>query len=120
MGINKIQEVISTILLIGIVLSASFVLIGGSILLIKNGDDAMNRASMYIKPYPVSAKNLWHDAKSFNTLGIIEIGIIMLVLTQLLRIALLIFYYIKERDHWFTAFTTYIILMLSASLLWHK
>lgn len=120
MGINKIQEVIGIILLIGTVLSASLVLIGGSTLLIKNGNDTMSRAKMYKRPYTVTIKKLWRDATSFNTLGIIEIGILMLVLTQLLRVTLLTFYYISERDCWFTTFTIYIILMLSASLMWHQ
>ena len=111
---NKIEKCIGLFLLTGILISASFVCIGGILFLIQHGSETIRTD---ILPSPLSRQAMWQLAFSFSPLGMIELGLLLLVLTQLLRVALLCGFYAAIRDYWFTGISAFILLVMVYSVL---
>lgn len=117
-AIRKIEDIIGLVLLFGITLSAITVLIGGTLFLLQHGNETLQSELGQILIYPTTSRELWLIALSFTPIGIIELGLLMLVVTQILRVALLAWYYISIRDYWFILCCVFILAMLIYSLFW--
>lgn len=109
---KETRNIISWILTVGTLFSAGLVLIGGIFYLIQHGGD--NASSELLNPSTIytSVISIWHAALQFSPLGIIALGVVALVLTQLLRVGLLIIYYFSIRDYWFTCICLFVFLTL--------
>ena len=115
---NKMQDYMSIILLIGIFASIILVLLGGSLYLIQYGNESYLTSLPLTDAYHPTINQVWHIALSFTPLGLITLGLLMLVLTQMVRVALLIWFYAMLEDYWFTIISTFILFVLMYSLLW--
>jgi uncharacterized membrane protein len=106
------RNIIGWILTIGTIFSALLVLVGGIIYLYQSG---MENALPQLAHPPViytSFSQIWQAAINGNSLGIIALGVIALVLTQVLRVGLLIVYYLSIRDYKFTLISLFVFLTL--------
>lgn len=114
---KETRNIISWILTIGTLFSAGLVLIGGIFYLIQHGGD--NASSQLLNPSTIytSIGSIWQAATSFSPLGIIALGVLSLVLTQLVRVGLLIIYYFSIHDYWFTFICLFVFLTLVYGLL---
>lgn len=109
---KKMEELISMVLIIGTLLSAAFVIIGGTLYLLQNGSENVHTELLQNNAYPTSIKQIWIIALSFSPLGMIELGLLLLVATQILRVGLLAWFYAYIRDYRFTCMSLFILLML--------
>jgi len=98
---------IGSIMLIGALVSAVFALLGGVAYLMEHGNDIAN----YEKFNPL----LSHVKNYFSPNGFIELGIFTLVFTQLLRVALVTWLFIKEKNWAFVIFSLFVLAILIAS-----
>jgi uncharacterized membrane protein len=112
-----IERKIGALLLIGTLISTMIVLIGGIWYLWQYGDDNMQFELLRSIPEATTVSEVWRVAFSFTPLGIVQLGLLALVGTQLLRVALLFAYYIKIRDLWFSIFCGFVMLVLIYSFL---
>lgn len=115
---RSIEKKISLILLAGTLLSTAIVLLGGIWYLSQHGAEDMQFALLRSAPTPHSVAEVWQFALSFTPLGIVQLGLLILVATQLLRVAMLCFFYIKTRDYWFTLISCFVLLVLIYSFVW--
>lgn len=115
---KKMQEVIGLVLLFGTLLSAVLVLVGGILYLIQNGTQSIHFALTPSSVYRNPVIQIGEIFRSFSPLGIVELGLLTLVVTQILRVALLFFFYATQRDYWFSFISLFIFLTLIYSLLW--
>ncbi len=67
---------------------------------------------------PHNIKEIWLSVRALTPLGIVQLGLFTLVLTQILRVALLLVYFIQQRDRWFIAISTFIFITLLYSFIW--
>jgi uncharacterized membrane protein len=111
-SIKKMQALISILLLIGIFISALLVIIGGTLYLVQYGHNNWQTELLQADTYQLSVIHLWETALSFTPVGMIELGLLSLVATQILRVALLCWFYTAQRDYWFMFFTFFILLVL--------
>lgn len=112
---RKIEEIISVLLLIGIFVSTALVLVGGILFLWQSGNENILALPLI---HQSNLTEVWQFAFSFTPLGIIELGLLSLVMIQVLRVALLCGFYIITRDIWFTAISTFILCVLVYSIVW--
>lgn len=113
--VRKIEEVIGLVLLLGTLLSALFVLIGGMLFLFQHGNENLHTAILTAALKPNNIFQIWKYAFSFSALGIIELGLLLLVMTQVVRVALITGFYIWIRDYWFILISGFILLVLIIS-----
>jgi len=118
--IKKIEEMISMILTIGILISTSLVLIGGFMYLLQFGNHDMNTELSQTVSYATNMKFIWQSALSVSPLGLIELGLLALVATQILRVGLLVWFYSAIHDYVFTLISLFILFTLIYSLIWRN
>lgn len=117
-SVKKLQEIMGILLLIGISLSASLVCIGGLLFLWQHGGESIQTEWMQLSTAPINRSSIWQLAFSFTPLGMIELGLLLLVFTQIIRVALLCGFYAVIKDYWFTFISTFILCVLVYSFFW--
>jgi len=111
------QAMMGRILLIGLLISILFVSVGGTSYLYHHGLATVQHELIHLSPYLLNSKQMHFMALLSTPLGLVEVGLLLLVITQIVRIALLVGFYAVLRDGWFTFFSTFILLTLLYSLL---
>lgn len=106
---------IAWILNVGIILSLGLVILGGLVLLYRHGGQPID--TMILQPAQITINPFltWRAALALSPISLIELGLLALVGTQVLRILLLLIYYIVTRDIWFTVFSCFILLIMLTS-----
>lgn|SRR3990167_8213717 len=115
---HRLQSTISWLLLIGMLVSACLVFFGSTLFLFKHGQVTIQSGLLQFEPQQSSILSVWQFAFSLTPQGIIQLGLLSLVATQLLRVALLCYFYIITRDLWFTLINAGILLLLIYSTFW--
>lgn len=117
---TKIERMIGVLLLLGTMTSALLVLVGGIWYLSLHGGEDMQTEMLASDAYSVKISQIWHILFALTPLSLIELGLIALVTTQLLRVALLVWFYANQRDYRFTGISLFILLTLLYSFIWQK
>lgn len=108
---KKIDKVNSVLLLAGTLLSSLSVLIGGTLYLMQHGHELIKyNGSLFFTPF--SIKSAVYAALSYSPEGMIEIGILLLIFTQTLRVFLLSLFYFIQKDYRFLAISLYVLIAL--------
>lgn len=118
MTVKQMNSMTSMILLIGTCLSLFLVTLGGAMYLFEYGHHPLEYHVLRSAPTPTTVMHIWQFALSFSSVGIIELGLLLLVATQTIRVALLCLFYLITRDYFFTFISLFILLMLIYSSLW--
>lgn len=118
---KTMQKLLGAILLSGTLISLAIVTIGGVLYLMQNGTDLMSFSELRIPPnQAMTTQQIWTLAFSFSPLGIVALGLLLLVTTQLLRVGLLLIYYTAIRDYWFILISGFILAVLAYSFIWRE
>jgi uncharacterized membrane protein len=115
---KKIENFIVLILIIGTLISVGLVVFGGASYLIQHGFQPLQ--AHLIKPINKSAASILQDIFTFSSFSMINLGVLVLVLVQILRVGLLVWFYYSIRDKWFTLISAYILIILLYGLFWRR
>ncbi|MGE3920963.1 MAG: DUF1634 domain-containing protein [Gammaproteobacteria bacterium] len=104
-------------LLIGALICVGAVSIGGLFYLIQHGSEAV---PLFIYPSKQSLllttiRDVFSAVLKLYALGIIQLGLFMLLMVQLLRVVLTTWFFIKLRDKIFICFSVFIFIILFLS-----
>ncbi len=117
---TRIQLQIGQLLLVGIVIAVVIASLGGIYYLTLTGHESIYTQTFYTqKPQPLSLDDIWLGMIHLTPLGIVQFGVFTLVFTQLFRVLLVTWYFVKTRDKIFTAISGFILLVVTYSLLWN-
>ncbi len=120
LSVKKMEEFIGVVLLIGTLLSAVLVIIGGVMYLLQHGSENVQYELLQTSIARTTIKQIWQYAFSFTPLGIVELGLLMLVATQTVRVALLCWLFTMIRDYRFLMISVFILIMLIYSSFWRN
>lgn len=112
----KLKQILGQLLQVGIILSILFVLIGGAGFLLQHGSENYQNNIFLMTSYDIDIIKIWND-HLYSPIGFIELGLLMLVIMQVLRVAALSLYYILTRDYWFILFSIFILSVILYSLI---
>lgn len=115
---RTLEDGIGLILLFGTCLALLLVTLGGSWYLWQNANLTISFGTPDANNYPHNMKEIWLSIRTLTPLDIVQLGLFTLVLTQILRVMLLLMYYIQQRDRWFTLISTFILFVLLYSFIW--
>lgn len=106
-------------LIIGAVLLATVVVcIGGIMYLWQHGTDRISYELFQGEPKASTTfLGIWSEAFSFSARGIIQLGLLLLVIGQSVRVLLTLCLFAKEKDYFFSIVSLVILVILIASLL---
>lgn len=102
---------------ISIIISIVFVMIGGISFLMQHGSESLHDNIFLATSYDIDILTIWKSEWLFSPIRLIELGLLTLVMAQILRVALLSYYYIVIRDYWFMLFSIFILSITLYSLL---
>jgi uncharacterized membrane protein len=122
---TELQRLIGTTLRIGVMAASATGIVGGVIFLAAHGGQTVSfhefagAASPYTSPWQMLRQALaWHSADHANQgLAITQLGILLLMLTPIIRVAFSIVAFAKERDRVYVGITSTVLVILVGSLL---
>lgn len=105
---------VSRWLRVGVVLSAAVIIVG-LVLFFMEGSSGYPGSS-----YPHSLPDIVSGIASFKPYAVITAGLILLILTPVLRVAISIWVFVREGDKLYTGITTLVLLILIISFILGK
>jgi uncharacterized membrane protein len=115
---KRLEVIIGYTLRIGVVAAAVIVLIGGILYLAQN-----HAAVPHYQTFQAASKRsdnllgIIRNVQAFNSLGIIQLGLLVLIATPILRVALSVVAFALERDLLYVVATLIVLGILLYSLL---
>jgi uncharacterized membrane protein len=116
---ERYRLIMGQIVLVGLLISFILTLYGGIAFLIKQGEATDYLEAFRKPPIAVNSEKIWKDAFNIFPHGLILSGILVLILSQLLRVALVAWYYFKLHDFKFFWLSSFILAVLIYSLFWN-
>lgn len=114
---HRTESVIGSLLRIGVLLSAAFVLSGGLIYLVRHGASAPDYRMFHGEPTDLSTlSGILSYALSVHGRGIIQLGLLILIATPVARVAFSVVAFALERDRLYVAITLVVLSVLLLSL----
>jgi uncharacterized membrane protein len=115
---ERIDQVIGNLLRFGVLVSALVVLAGGILYLDREGakpateQPAFHETSAHRRPPLAIIRDAWH----LRSGGIIELGLLLLILTPIARVVFSVVAFALQRDWAYVAFTLLVLAILLYSL----
>ena len=116
-GDRDAEKVIAALLRAGIAISASVVLLGTVLYLARHTSEPIE--FRLFRGEPAQSRRLGdivRDAAALRSRGVLQLGVVLLVATPVLRVAFSVGAFIAERDWLYVAFTTIVLGILLYSL----
>ena len=107
------ELVIARLLRAGIALSAAVVLFGVVLYLARHGGERVDFG--FFHGEPARSRRLWdivRDAGALHGRGVLQLGVVLLIATPVLRVAFSVAAFIAERDWMYVVFTAIVLGLL--------
>lgn len=114
---EKMDLIIGNILRVAVIISALFVIVGAAIYLWRHGME-MPKYGVF-SGIPRGLGNLGEiiaDAWQVKSLGIIQLGLLILIFTPVARVAYSVFAFLVQRDYMYVVFTLIVLTILLLSI----
>ncbi|AMV60301.1 Hypothetical protein ADU72_1356 [Pediococcus damnosus] len=103
---NQIELIIGQVLRIGVIISAAVILIGILLLAVTG------KTGYAPNVYPITVKSITAGILALKPFAIMMLGLFLLILTPVLRVAVSIYAFAKEKDHLYVWITTFVLVIL--------
>lgn len=114
----RMEQIIGNLLRAGVVLAAAVVFVGGVMYLVQHGSAAPDYHTFHAVPENLrSLPGIMQEAMALQSRGIIQFGLLLLVLTPVSRVAFSAIGFLEERDKMYVMITLIVFLVLLFSLL---
>jgi len=115
---QKVENVIGTLLRVGVLTSALVVLFGGAIYLARHGRSTVDYRIFQGEPADYrQISGIVHEALHLRGRGIIQLGLLLLIATAIARVIFALFGFAAEKDRMYAGFTAIVLVILLYSLL---
>jgi uncharacterized membrane protein len=116
-----LEQIIGNLLRAGVALSAVVVLAGGIAFLLHYGGGRPDYHTFHSEPNTLrSVGAIIHDAAQLDSRGIIQLGLLLLILTPIARVVFSIFAFAMEGDRLYVLITLLVLGVLLYSLLFSR
>lgn len=119
---DKQQEhILGVLLRAGVVLAAVVVLAGGVLYLVQHGGERADYHTFRGVPANLhGVTNVLHDARALHSEGILQLGLLLLILTPIARVVFSAIGFAMEGDRMYVVITLIVLGVLIASLIAFK
>ncbi len=115
---QRIENMVGNLLRAGVSISAFVVLVGGVIYLARHGRSPADYRVFQGEPTDLKTlRGILREAIGFRGRGIIQLGLLLLIATPVVRVALSIWGFAEEHDRLYMIFTGVVLVVLLYSLL---
>jgi uncharacterized membrane protein len=114
---ERVDEIISAILRVGVSLAALLVLVGGIYYLIRHGSEIPNYRTFHGQPRQLrTIPGIIDFAAHSHSRGIIELGLLLLIATPIARVIFSVLAFAKQRDRLYVVVTSIVLGVLVYNL----
>jgi len=114
---RRLEVVIGYTLRIGVITAAVIVLIGGVLYLIENGSTAPHYHAFYAASrHSQNLSGIVRNIRAFNSDGIMQLGLLVLIATPIVRVLFSVVVFALERDLLYVVATLIVLGILLYSL----
>jgi uncharacterized membrane protein len=111
------EELIGTLLRVGVTLAAAVVLFGGTVYLVRHGLAAPRYHVFVGEPTDLrTLSGIVKDALAFQGRGLIQLGLLLLIATPIARVAFSVAAFALQRDRLYVVVTLIVLAVLIYSL----
>ena len=115
---QQVEITISVLLRVGVTLTAVIVILGGVLYLIHNGHDIPEDHIFRGEPADLrQIPGVLHDVLALEGRGVIQLGILLLILTPVARVAFSVFAFWQQGDRLYIIVTLIVLVILVHGLL---
>lgn len=117
---DQLESVMGNLLRIGVLLAAAVVAAGGIFYLVQHHSEPVNYSHFQSEPAPLkSIPGIIHETAALHSTGIIQLGLLLLIATPILRVLCAVFGFGLERDFLYTIVSLIVLAVLLYSLFGH-
>jgi len=114
---EKLDITISILLAVGLAVAALVVVVGGGFYLVKYGSGVTHYAVFRGEPSDLrSISGIWQDAIALRSRGLIQLGVLLLILTPIARVVFSAFAFLWRRDYTYVLVTLIVLGVLVFNL----
>lgn len=115
---RRLQNILGNLLRIGVTISAAIVLWGGCVYLVRHAHEPADYRVFRGEPSEFrTIPGVIHSVLNYRGRGLIQLGLLFLIATPIVRVAFSILGFAIERDNLYMAFTAFVLIVLLYSLL---
>ena len=114
---EHMDELIGLLLRVGVILAACIVLVGGVVYLAGHPYSSDYRVFRGEPERLRVVSGIFSDALAFHAQGLIQLGLLVLILTPIARVTFSVFAFLYQRDWMYVLFTLIVLALLLSSLL---
>ena len=116
---KDVSSIIGKFLLFAVIISSALMAVGGMLYLLQHHQEVVNFGSFHSEPTKfTSLPAMFHDAFSLGSGGLIQVGLLLLFITQILRVGLTACSFLKLKNNLFFGISLFIFLVLMISFVW--
>lgn len=117
MNDERIDQIIGDLLRIAVILSAVFVITGAVIYLMRHGTEMPDYSVFTGVPKDLRGlREIIEAAWRIRSVGIIQLGLLLLIATPVARVIFSVFAFLIQRDYMYVVFTLIVLSVLLLSL----
>lgn len=114
---RKVEDIIGNLLRAGVILAATVVFLGAVVYLVRHGNSPASYRVFQGEPKELRQPGgIVHGAFAFSSRGIIQLGLLLLIATPILRVAFSVFAFAAEKDRMYVVFTLVVLAVLLYSV----
>lgn len=116
---EQMDLIIAALLRVGVMVSAAVVLVGGIYYVVKYGANLPNYTAFHGEPREFrSVPGIVSAALALRSRGIIELGLLLLILTPIARVVFSVIAFAVQRDRTYVVVTLIVLAVLAFNLIW--
>lgn len=118
---HEVEQLVGRLLQIGVLIAALVVIVGGVLLLTQHGGDRPTYTPFRGEPaYLRSLVGIVRGAIALDSLAIVQLGLVLLIATPVLRVAFTLVAFVIQRDRTYVIVTTIVLALLLYGLLYGR
>ena len=118
---HEVEQLIGRLLQVGVLVAAVVVVAGAAMMLAQHGG-----APVAFSSYSDTASPLYglggivHGAMALDSMAIVQFGLVLLIATPVLRVALTLVAFVIQRDRMYVTLTAVVLALLLYGLVWGR
>ena len=114
---EEFDTLLGTVLRAGVLISATVILCGGVVYLLRHGLSAPEYGVFRGEPGDLqSVSGIVSDARSFSGRGMIQLGVLLLIATPIARVVFSVGGFVRQRNWRYVAIIAIVLILLAFSL----
>lgn len=110
---QQVEELLGKLLRAGVIIAAAVVLAGGIVYLVRHGAETPNYRFFHGEPTDLRrVSGILTNVLTLRGRGLIQFGVLMLILTPVARVAFSLLAFIRQRDYTYVVVTALVLALL--------